>query len=113
MRPSHRALIAAPLSVSYLVIGMGLLIVFNAAVRSEGLMLGTPGPDALPLGQLRVREVVFQGASKGVLGEIGSEGAPVAAIVRVGFELPVEENAATMIFGRCQWLLVYRGEDKS
>ena len=85
----------------------------RVAVRPEGLMLGTPGPDALPLGQMHVREVVFQGASKRVLGEINCDDAPVAAIVRIGSEVPVEEGADIAIFGRRQSLLVYQGEDNS
>jgi spermidine/putrescine transport system ATP-binding protein len=85
----------------------------HIAVRPEGLTLGAAAADAIPLGPMRVREVVFQGASKRVLGEIGPSSAPVEAIVRAGAEEPVAAGALLALCAKPASVLVYRQEDTS
>ncbi len=77
------------------------------AVRPEGLVLGVPVDGTVSLGLIRVREVVFQGASKRVLGDIGPDVAPIPVIVRVGAEVPVEEGSRVPLAAKLGSLLVY------
>jgi spermidine/putrescine transport system ATP-binding protein len=80
------------------------------AVRPEGLTIANSDAGTLPLGELRIREVVFQGASKRVLGEIGPATTPVAAIVRVAAETPVAIGSLLPLAARSDAILVYADE---
>jgi spermidine/putrescine transport system ATP-binding protein len=77
------------------------------AVRPEGLVLGPSDACELPLGEFRVREVVFKGASKRVLGEIGPEAAPIAAIVRISAETAVAAGVHLPLAARRDAILTY------
>jgi spermidine/putrescine transport system ATP-binding protein len=59
------------------------------AVRPENMDLATASAGTLSLGELTVREVVFQGPHKRLLGDLAGTRSPVAAIVRVPAAQPV------------------------
>ncbi len=77
------------------------------AVRPEGFVLGEPVEGTVSLGLIRVREVVFQGASKRVLGDIGSDAAPIPVIVRTDAGAPVAQGAHVSLAAKIGALLVY------
>jgi spermidine/putrescine transport system ATP-binding protein len=79
----------------------------RVALRPEAMLIGTPANGAQLLGHLRVREIVFQGASKRVLGDIGPAEAPVAAIVRVDAAAQVATGAHVPVYARLDSILVY------
>ncbi|MEZ5924280.1 MAG: ABC transporter ATP-binding protein [Hyphomicrobiaceae bacterium] len=77
------------------------------ALRPEAMTIGPAGPGSQSLGDLRVAEVVFQGASKRILGKLGPASAPIPAIVRADAASSVSEGDVLPVSMLPGALLVY------
>ena len=79
----------------------------TVAIRPEAMGIGKAVNGLLPLGPLRVRDVVYQGAHKRILGETGPASAPVETIVRLPPGVRVRPGELVPLLADPDAVLVY------